>query len=573
MTKKSSPKDSKKPATYQEVSLTDYALLLNPLLNKGTAFSNEERREFKLFGLLPPEESSIVQQRARSYETYNSKNTDLEKYMYLRDLQDSNETLYYSLLREHLDQMIPIVYTPVVGDACQAFSHIYRRPRGLYIAYPYKDMIDDILKNPRFDSVKVMVVSDGERILGLGDQGAGGMGIPIGKLALYCACAGIHPSDTLPVLLDTGTNNLELLNDPLYIGWRNERVRGQEYDDFIEAFIKAVKKRFPHIVLQWEDFALHNATRLLEKYRDALCTFNDDIQGTATIATAALLSAMHITGIPLSQQRIVILGAGSAGSGIAELIVQTMMEEGVAEAQARSQICMVDKDGLLMQGMANLLPFQQKLLKTKEDLRDWHYEQSKPPNLLDVMKNWRPNALLGVTGQAGLFTQEVITEMARHVQQPIILPLSNPISHSEATPSDLMAWTNNRALIGTGSPFGDIIKNGKPYRVDQTNNVYIFPGIGLGLIAVKAKKVTNRMFVLAAKALSLCSPALYSAEKNLLPPLTEIRETSYKIAYAVAKEAVDAGLAADFYTDEEIKQCIKAQLWTPEYLPYVLKND
>lgn len=571
MNKPYKPKKTSKKSLYQEISVTDYALLLNPLLNKGTAFSKSERRTFKLFGLLPPEESNITQQRARSYETFLNKKTNLEKYLYLRDLQDSNETLYYSLLRERLTEMLPIVYTPVVGEACEAFSHIYRRPRGLYIAYPYKDIIDEILANPRFDSAKVIVVSDGERILGLGDQGAGGMGIPIGKLALYCACSGLHPTSTLPILLDTGTNNNNLLNDPLYIGWRHGRIRGKEYDDFMDAFILAVKKRFPHIVLQWEDFALNNATRLLQKYRDDLCTFNDDIQGTATIATGALLSAIHITGIPLRKQRILIAGAGSAGCGIAELLKQTMMEEGATSFDALAQISLVDRDGLLLECMDTLLPFQQTFIKSKATIAHWPIDHSKAPQLLDVVRHWQPTALLGVTGQAGLFNQALITEMAKHVPQPIIFPLSNPITHSEATPVDLMAWTDNRAIIGTGSPFQNIVKNGRPTRVDQTNNVYIFPGVGLALIAVKARKVSDRMFMIAALTLANCSPALHDKEANLLPPLTEIRETSLRIAFAVAKEAVAAGLA-DFLSDEEISQKIEDELWTPDYLPYVFKD-
>ncbi len=570
MNKKTQPSKIVKKALSQEVSLTDYALLMNPMLNKGTAFTNKERRDFKLFGLLPPEESNISQQRVRSYETFLNKKTNLEKYLYLRDLQDSNETLYYSLLREHLTEMLPIVYTPVVGEACEAFSHIYRRPRGLYIAYPYKNIIDEILSNPRFDSVKVIVVSDGERILGLGDQGAGGMGIPIGKLALYCACTGLHPSSTLPILLDTGTNNSNLLDDPLYIGWRHKRVRGQEYDDFMDAFILAVKKRFPHFVLQWEDFALNNATRLLKKYRNDLCTFNDDIQGTATIATGALLSAIHITNTPLRQQRILIVGAGSAGCGIAKLVKQTMMQEGATKDEALAQISLVDRDGLLMEDMVHLLPFQQTFVKSKAAIKHWQIDHSKAPSLQEVVTNWQPTAILGVTGQAGLFNQTLITEMAKHVSRPIILPLSNPITHSEAIPDDLMAWTDNRAIIGTGSPFKNIIKNGKPFRVDQTNNVYIFPGIGLALIAVKARKVSDQMFMIAAQTLASCSPALHDKDANLLPPLTDIRETSLRIAFAVAKAAVDSGLA-DYLSDEDIKLRIEEELWTPDYLPYVFK--
>ncbi|HHF7346714.1 TPA: NAD-dependent malic enzyme [Legionella feeleii] len=554
---------------YCEVYVTDYRLITNPILNKGTGFTKQEREEFNLFGLLPPEESHIADQRARSYAAFKNKNSDLEKYIYLRDLQDSNETLYYSLLNEHITEMMPIVYTPIVGDACINFSHIYRRPRGIFIAYPDRDRIDQILANPRFDKVKAIVVSDGERILGLGDQGAGGMGIPIGKLALYCACSGIHPSATLPILLDTGTNNAELMKDPLYIGWRHERIRGKEYDDFIAAFIKALKKRFPHILLQWEDFALQNATRLLDTYRTQLCTFNDDVQGTAAIATGTLLSAVQVTGIHLREQRIVIVGAGSAGCGIAELIVHAMIDDGISEKEARDRIYMIDRNGLLVEGMAGLLPFQQKLLKSKQAIANWQCESKDMVSLKDVIKNLHPNALLGVSGQVGIFTEELIREMAAHVAQPIIMPLSNPITHSEAVPTDLMLWTDNRAVIGTGSPFGNIIKNGKPFRVDQTNNVYIFPGMGLGLIAVKAKQVSDKMFMAAAKALASCSPAKHDPQANLLPPLTEVREVSYKVALAVAREAVNSNLA-DFLTDADIEKSIKSHIWEPTYIPYKL---
>ncbi len=556
---------------YLEVNVKDYALISNPILNKGTGFTNKERAEFGLFGLLPPEESNIVEQRARSYAAFKSKGSDLEKYIYLRDLQDSNETLYYSLLCEHITEIMPIVYTPVVGDACLKFSHIYRRPRGVFIAYPHRERIDKILENHRFDKVKAIVVSDGERILGLGDQGAGGMGIPIGKLALYCACSGIHPSATLPVLLDTGTNNEELRRDPLYIGWRHERIRDQDYDNFIDDFIKAIKKRFPHILLQWEDFALQNATRLLDRYRDQLCTFNDDVQGTAAIATGTLLSAVQVTGIHLKDQRIVIAGAGSAGCGIAELIVQAMVEDGLSENEARSKIYMVDRNGLLMEGMKGLFPFQQKLLKSSDLVAGWHCENNNTISLKDVIRNLHPNALLGVSGQAGLFNEELIREMAAHVEQPIIMPLSNPISHSEAVPTDLMLWTDNRAVIGTGSPFGSIVKEGQLFRVDQTNNVYIFPGMGLGLISIKAKRVSDKMFMAAAKALAACSPAKNNPKANLLPPLTQVREVSYQVALAVAKEAVNSGLSSPL-SDKEIMEHIQRHIWTPNYLPYRYKG-
>lgn len=552
---------------YYRVKISNFELINNPLLNKGTAFSEKEREQFKLFGLLPPEITTIEQQRLRAYQSFKNKPSDIEKYISLRTLQDSNETLFYNLLCSHIAEILPFVYTPVVGLACQNFSHIYRRPRGIFMAYPYRDKIDSILANPAFNEVKVIVISDGERILGLGDQGAGGMGIPIGKLALYSACAGIHPATTLPILLDTGTNNDELLQDPLYIGWRNPRIRDQDYDDFIDLFVKAVKKRFPHVVLQWEDFALQNATRLLDKYRDQLCTFNDDVQGTAAVATGTLLAAIQVTGLPLSEQRVVIAGAGSAGCGIAELIVHAMMDGGSTEQQARARIFMVDRNGLLLAGMTNLLPFQQKLLKSQTDIGHWQLDNSSIVSLLDVIKNSHPNALIGVSGQPGLFNEALIREMAAHVDRPIIMPLSNPITRSEAIPSDLVTWTANRVVMGAGSPFDAILKEGKPFRVDQTNNVYIFPGMGLGLISVKAKRVSDKMFMVAAKALAACSPAKHNREANLLPPLDNIREVSFNVAHAVAMEAIQSGLASQM-TDEEVRLCIKKQMWSPEYVPY-----
>lgn len=548
----------------QEVNVTDYALLSNPLLNKGTAFTAKEREAFGLYGLLPPEESTMTQQLARSYETFRKKETPLDKYLYLRDLQDSNETLYYKLLCTHITEIMPIVYTPIVGEACQTFSHIYRRPRGIFIAYPYQHRIDEILANPRFDNVRAIVVSDGERILGLGDQGAGGMGIPIGKLALYSACSGIHPSQTLPILLDTGTNNEALIKDPLYIGWRHERIRGEEYDAFIDTFIQALKKRFPHVLLQWEDFALQNATRLLERYRNELCTFNDDVQGTAAVALGTLLSSIHKTKIPISMQRIMIAGAGSAGCGIANLIVQAMQEEGISEEEALSNVYLVDRNGLITDDM-ELLPFQARFAKKPLDLSKWTLSSSFI-GLMDVVKNVKPHALIGVSGQGGLFDETLIREMASHVEIPVILPLSNPISHSEATPLNLIQWTNGRALIGTGSPFESILKNGNSFRVDQTNNVYIFPGIGLGLIASRTKKVTDPMFIKAARALAECSPLKNDPESNLLPPLTDVRKVSLEVALGVGKESIKEGLTD--LSESELEKAIQDAIWEPEYREY-----
>lgn len=550
---------------YLKVALTDYALISNPLLNKGMAFNAEERHTFGLNGLLPPQITNISIQITRSYESFKSKPTALEKYIYLRDLQDSNETLFYRLLLEHIEELTPIVYTPTVGLGCKSYSHIYRRPRGLFISYPERHRIDEIFSHPRFNRVKVIVVSDGERILGLGDQGAGGMGIPIGKLSLYCACAGIFPGDTLPILLDTGTNNPDLRFDPLYIGWHHDRIRGAEYDEFIDLFVKAVKKRFPNVLLQWEDFAQQNANPILARYHDELCTFNDDIQGTAAVSVGAILSAIHVTGIPLRDQRIVVAGAGSAGCGISNLLKQAIMKEGLSEKEALQRFFLVDRDGLLTESSANLLDFQKQFAQKKENLSSYHFKMGEKIFLEEVIKQVHPTVLIGVSGIGGIFSERLVREMAKHVERPIIFPLSNPTDHAEATPVELMAWTNEKAIIGTGSPFSPILKNGKLVRIDQTNNSYIFPGLGLGLIAVKAKKVTDEMFMTAAEALATCSPAIKNPENNLLPPLTEIREVSYKIAVAVAKEAIRENLAEE---KNNIEKKVRELMWTPEYLEY-----
>ena len=510
----------------------------------------------------------MEEQRKRSYDAFCGKNSDIEKYIYLRDLQDSNETLFYSLLTTHVTEMLPIVYTPVVGEGCQRFSHTYRRPRGVFIAYPYKDRIDEILAYPHFDSIEVIVVSDGERILGLGDQGAGGMGIPIGKLSLYTACAGIHPSTTLPILLDTGTNNQERINDPLYIGWKHERIRGKDYDDFIETFVTAVKKRFPHILIQWEDFAIQNANPILARYREELCTFNDDIQGTAAIATGTLLSALQVTGTALSDHRIAVLGGGSAGCGISNLLLEAMMADGLSEQEARARFYLVDRNGLFVKGATGLMDFQEKFCQEKSVVKNWVVNDPNNISLLDLIKNVHPTVLIGVSGQPGVFTEEIIREMASHVERPVIFPLSNPTSRSEAVPVDLIAWTNNKVVMGTGSPFPDVMRNGVLTRVDQTNNAYIFPGLGLGLIAVKATKVTDKMFMVAAKALAACSPTIANPAANLLPPLTDIRDVSYKVAMAVATEAVKAGLTTSPCSLDQVEAMVRAKIWQPTYLPY-----
>jgi malate dehydrogenase (oxaloacetate-decarboxylating) len=546
-----------------------YQIINDPLLNKGMAFTREERIHYHLLGLIPPDEESIVEQAQRAYEDFSIKSSNIEKYLFLRALQDTNETLFYNLISKHITEMLPVVYTPTVGDGCQQFSHHYRHPRGIFLSYCYKDYLDDILANPHFDKVEAIVVSDGERILGLGDQGAGGMGIPIGKLSLYTACAGVNPEACLPIILDTGTNNMERIGDPLYVGWKHERIRGEEYNQFIDAFVKAIKKRFPHVLLQWEDFAQQNANPILAKYREKLCTFNDDIQGTAAVATGTLLAAVNVTGIPLKDQKIVVVGGGSAGCGISKLIMQTMIREGVTEEEAASKFFVVDRYGLLVDDMSDLLPFQKPFAKKRHLLKDWKVSSTKDISLYDVIRNVKPTLLLGVSGQPGIFTEEIVKEMASHVDLPIIFPLSNPTNRCEATPQDLMRWTDGHVVMGTGSPFPDIQRDGHPFRVDQVNNSYIFPGMALGIVAVKPKIVTDEMFMIAAKELARNSPSRGNPDANLLPSLEDIRQISFNIAKVVAQEALDSGLATVLPENGDLDSFIRSKVWEPIYKPFI----
>ncbi len=550
-----------------ETALSGYELLNNPVLNKGTAFTEEEREEFDLHGLLPPHVAELDYQVMRRLDAFRALGRDINKYVFLRGLQDTNETLFYALLTRNIEEMMPIVYTPTVGLGCQLFSHLFRKPRGLFLSIPHKDCIRRILSHPRYDGVRAIVVSDGERILGLGDQGAGGMGIPIGKLSLYTACAGLHPATTLPIILDVGTDNTEHLSDPLYIGWQHERVRGAEYDELVEIFVSAVRERWPHVLLHWEDFAIGNANRLLARYRDDLCTFNDDIQGTAAIAVGTLLSAINVTGTPLTEQRVAVLGAGSAGTGICSLLARAMVAAGLSEKEARGRFYLVDRDGLLVEGMNGLQSFQAPFAQSRDRIASWTRLADGHIGLAEVVTNAKPTVLIGTSGQAQAFHEAVIREMATHVQRPVIFPLSNPTERSEATPADIDAWTEGRAVIGTGSPFPPVERNGKQFRVDQTNNAYVYPGIGLGAIAVKAKRISDAMFLAAARAIAELSPAKRDPLANLLPSLIDIRDVSFRVAHAVAREAVADGLA-EAMTDDAIIAAIKAIMWEPVYAKY-----
>lgn len=552
------------------ISYAGPSLLEMPLLNKGSAFTPQERVEFNLIGLLPQNVETIEEQVARVFSQYNQCASDLDKHIYLRSIQDNNETLFFRLLDSHLDEMLPIIYTPTVGQACQEFSKIYRTHRGLFVSYPERDRIDDILRSATKDQIKIIVVTDSERILGLGDQGIGGMGIPIGKLSLYTACGGISPAYTLPIVLDVGTNNRELLDDPMYMGWRHERVTGQEYEEFVAMFIEAVQRRWPDVLLQFEDFAQSNAMPLLNKYRDQLCCFNDDIQGTASVAVGTLLAACKAKGETLGEQVVVFVGAGSAGCGIAEHIIAAMQIQGLSESEARKRIFMVDRYGLLTENMTGLLEFQQRLAQKTADVAGWAGDEGFP-QLLDVVTHANATVMIGVSGQRGLFTEQVVHEMHKHCAKPLVMPMSNPTSKVEATPEEILRWTDGNALVATGSPFAPVSINGRTVHIAQCNNSYIFPGIGLGVIASKASRITDKMLMAASNALAECSPMVTGLGDAVLPPIKDIQAVSRKIALAVAKQAQADGVALET-SEDMLLAAIERNFWMPNYRDYRRKS-
>lgn len=548
-------------------SATGLTLLEDPLLNKGSAFSEEERSTFNLNGLLPEAKESLTEQVVRSYQQFCTIKGRLEQHIYLRNLQDTNETLFYSLLQHHLAEMMPIVYTPTVGSACQHFSQIYRRHRGLFISYPNRHRIREILRNVARRKIKVIVVTDGERILGLGDQGAGGMGIPIGKLSLYTICGGLNPAYALPIMLDVGTNNQELLDDPMYLGWRHPRIRGADYYSFVEEFVQAVKHFWPNMLLQFEDFAQHNALELLNIYQERLCCFNDDIQGTAAVTLGCLTAATRITGAKISHQRVVFAGSGSAGCGIAKLIIEQMMEEGLTEVQAQERIFMVGSKGLVTDQQSDLSEIKRQLAQKASNLAGWR-KAGENFSLLEVVQQAKPTILIGVSARPNMFTEEMVRTMHSNCPRPVIMPLSNPSSHAEALPEDIMRWTDGAALIATGSPFEPVELNSNIYPIAQCNNSYIFPGLGLGILASRAKMVTQSMLMAASRALA--EEALMEdggSTHAILPPLESIPKVSRTIGFSVAKEAIKAGVA-EAISDEELVERIEGNFWQPAYRNY-----
>jgi malic enzyme len=555
-------------------------LLEKPLLNKDTGFDETERDVFGLRGLLPPRVASIDEQVSLELEHIRRKSDDLERFIGLSSLQDRNETLFYRVLLENLEEFLPIIYTPTVGRACQTFSHIMRRPRGLWITPADRDRIPDLLRNARPDSsstgvgvadVRLIVATDNERILGLGDQGAGGMGIPVGKLALYTAGAGIYPAHTLPVSLDVGTDNEDLLSDPAYVGYRQHRLRGGEYDDFLEAFVAAILDVCPRAVLQWEDFKQHNAIRILDRYRHRITSFNDDIQGTGAVVLAGILAAVRATGRPLTEQRFVFLGAGAAGTGIARLIRTALVADGLDAASAKRAIVTVDTKGLVFADRDQLDEDKREFALTSAELTSYGFTGLAPANRVDlvaVIAGVQPTVLIGTSGVPGAFTEAAIREMAAHTERPVVFPLSNPTAKTEAIPADILAWTEGRALIATGSPFEPVRVNGVDHLIGQANNVFIFPGMGLGAIVAEAREITDEMFLLAARTLAeMVSPDRLAAGA-LYPAISELRQVSRQIAAKVVCQSRDCGVGR-LYRDDEVFDAVDSAVWYPDYLPYL----
>jgi len=547
------------------ISQAGHHLLGTALLNKGSAFSVDERRAFNLEGLIPTAVETIEEQVARAYQQYRHIDNDLAKHIFLRHTQDTNETLFLRLVTDYIEEMLPLIYTPTVGLACQMFSQIYRNKRGVFLTYENRDHIEDVLRNATKPRVKVIVITDSERILGLGDQGIGGMGIPIGKLSIYSACGGISPAYTLPITLDLGTDNEDLLNDPMYMGKRHRRIRGQEYEDFVELCLREIKRRWPNAIVQFEDFAQDNATPLLAEYRDNLCCFNDDIQGTASVTVGTLLAACHVQNSHFKDHRIVFAGAGSAGCGIASQIAQHMVEEGMDYSDACNQIYLTNSTGLVTKESKRLKDFQDDFAKSEASLQGW--QNSSDYSLANVVKETKPTILVGVSGQPNLITQDMVEYMLTYCERPIIMPLSNPTSKCEAMPEDLIKWSKGKAIVATGSPFKPIEYNGKRYNIAQCNNAYIFPGIGLGISAIRAKHISDKVFMAASKALASCSPRVKGEGPELLPALTEIHDVSKIIAVAVAKQAIAEGVALPV-PEEILPAIIEDNFWLPEYRNY-----
>ena len=549
------------------VTLRGEALQDDPLLNKGTCFTEEERDALGLRGLLPPGVQTEEEQRARAYENYGRSGGDVQRYLFLAGLQDRNETLFYRLLVDHLEEMAPIVYTPTVGKVCEQFSHIYRRPRGLYVSCDDRGHMASVLRNAPNPDVRIIVVTDNEAILGIGDQGVGGMGIPIGKLALYTAGAGIHPSHCLPLDLDVGTDNQALLDDPLYLGVPRPRLRGEAYDSLVDELVGAIREVFPRALIQWEDFASRNAFRVLQRHRDRVLSFNDDIEGTGAVLMAGIRSALQHVGRPLDEERVVFLGAGASGAGCALAVRRAMREAGVPESELASRVLSVDSKGLIVRGRPGLEGEKAAIATDPAFVSGWAAGPNGGIQLDEVVARFHPTILIGASGQPGWFPESLIRDMARHCERPIVMPISNPTSRIEATPKQILEWTEGRAVVGTGSPFESVTIRGVSYVIGQGNNAMIFPGVGLGAIAVEARRLTDGAFAAAERAVVACTSITGRIGEPIYPPLSRLREVSFRVAVAVGMELVTAGVAPWIRVDE-VERRVRDLVWEPVYRPY-----
>jgi len=561
-------KRDEKGERYLEPYVSGFLLLRLPLLNKGTAFTEEERRALGLLGLLPPHVNTLEEQKERVYRRYRLQTSPLEKHIYLRNLQDRNEVLFYALLVDHLEEMLPILYTPTVGEAVREFSHIYRYPRGFTVSTQDIDQVEEALGNVPLEEVRLIVATDSSAILGIGDQGYGGMAISIGKLTLYTAVGGVGPDKTLPVELDVGTDREDLLKDPLYLGVRHKRLKGEAYYRFLDRFVEAVKKRYPKALIQWEDFGKEAAFNVLERYRKVVPSFNDDIQGTGAVALAGVLSACRLKGERLSEQVVVVYGAGAGGIGVAWALVEGMKREGLSEEEARARVLVLDSKGLLVEGRA-MEDYKKPFAQRAERIAGWRFSGAYP-NLLETVENARATVLLGLSGQAGSFTEPVVRAMLENTPSPVIFPLSNPTSATEALPDDLIYWTEGKALVAAGSPFPPVGFKGRTISVGQGNNAFIFPGLGLGAVLSRAREVTDGMVLEAAYALHDFTQAHFP--DLLYPPVARLREVSPYVAARVMAKALEEGVAEEEKIQglsfKGLMEFVRSRFWEPRYLPY-----
>jgi len=560
-------RDNQTGELFIKTSLTGKPLLTIAQLNKGTAFTHDERKEFGLLGKLPNKVETLDEQVKRAYLQYSSYTTRLQQNIYLNNLHDKNQILFYKLLNRHLGEMLPTIYTPIVGTAVKRFSHEYRQPRGLYIAHSDKNHIEEIIKNRSNPEVDLIVVTDGEGVLGIGDQGIGGMDIPVAKLMVYSLCGGIDPTRTLPVFLDVGTNNKDLLSDPMYLGCPHPRINSKDYDDFILTFVNEIREQFPNAFLHWEDFGRGNARRILDQFQDELCTFNDDIQGTGAVTLSALLAACDVTGTKISEQQIVVYGAGSAGTGISDQIVDAMIREGLTAEQAYARFWLIDRQGLLLETDQNLTDAQIPYAHKTSDINDWKINEKQQPSLTDTVRYVKPTILIGCSAQTGAFSQDIIESMAANCDRPIIFPLSNPDEKCEAKPADILVWSLGKALIATGTAFPPVEYQNRMVQIAQCNNALVFPGIGLGVLAVSARRLTKEMILAAAHALCEFAPSKKDSFLPLLPSLDDAQIVAKQIAIAVAQCAIDSGYAQK-NQDKDLKKLIEEIFWEPRYLPF-----